>query len=129
MTGYFNILQRFWLEEEVGNDAQTYCYWGVDVYFDGDGSGVMMAENVTTNFTYTQDEWTAVNAVIDLDLNEATVTIGGEELYTWPWNVGTTGENDCPKLGGVDFYGATQDSAGENCDPSFYIDDVSAVQQ
>lgn len=128
MLGYFNILQRFWTEDESGGEASSYCYWGMDAYFDGDGTGLVWAENETTAFTYTEDAWTPVSATIDLDLNEAAVTIGDTELYTWPWNVGTTGENDCPRLGGVNFYGATQDSSETDGTPSFFVDDVSATQ-
>jgi hypothetical protein len=130
MLGYFNILQRFWTEdEEAGGEAQGFCFWGVDVFFDGDGTGVVMAEGDTIAFSYTADTWTAVSATIDVDLNEAAISIGGSEVHSWAWNVGTDGENNCHQLGGVNFYGIGQDSGGDGGEPSFFIDDVSFAQQ
>ena len=100
----------------------------MDVFFDGDGSGIVRAEGEDISFSYTQDSWVAVNAVVDIDGNEATVTIGSTAVHTWDWNVGNFGENDCPRLGGVDFYGPGYDSSETPADPGFYIDNVSVTQ-
>jgi hypothetical protein len=125
--GYFSILQRFWSEDESSGNAMEYIRWGVDVFFDDGGTGVVMAAGLAPSFDYTPNAWVPVSAVIDLDTNEGTMTIDGTEVATWPWNLGSTGENDCQRLGGINFYGNPSDSNNDDGDCGYYVDDVSVT--
>ncbi len=130
-VGYFNIMQRFWSEEESSSGAEGYNFWGVNVWFDDGGTGVVVAGGQDPRFNYTQDVWVAVSALIDLDANEATMSIGGEEVHSWAWDLdilGIGGVLNCPRLGGVDFHGISTDSNDDEASARYYIDEVSVVR-
>ncbi len=126
---YFNILQRFWSEEESSGIQEDHNFWGVDVWFDHGGTGVVLGEGPYRTFDYAQDAWVAVSAVIDLDANQATMSIGGEEVHTWAWrNLDYGGASNCQRLAGVDFHGSPTDSIGDLGRARYYIDDVSVAR-
>ena len=95
-SGYFNM----------GNSGDpTDWQWEVEVFFNNDGTGYTTQSFDT--WTYEFGEIT-VDVLIDLDNGLASLQINGNCVETWEW----TGA-----LGGVNFYGATNDT--------YIIDDFS----
>ena len=65
--GYFNVLQDF---------ASSNSLYGMEVYFNDNGTGTVNAAGESTGkFTYTQGAWTAINLIIDVDDDFATLYI------------------------------------------------------
>ncbi len=69
-------------------------------------------------FTYPHDTWFNVAHLYDLDNNTASLWIDGVQLFSFKpsWDIFTQTPNGVIKLGGVDFYGNTNNL--------YYVDDV-----
>jgi len=100
-SGYFNMLSDF--------TYNTGGYWAFECYLDVGGGGRLMANHVTggTAFTYNYDTWNFVQIRIDLDTDNATFTINGTDVLTWPWSQGASTGAGPLVIDVVDFYGAT----------------------
>jgi hypothetical protein len=109
--GYFNMLHDF-----AGGDSE----WAFQVYFNANGNGSVDAGKTdAASFNYEYDTWFDVITIVDLNDDFATLYIGGQEIISWKWSLGTSGGGTMVKLDAVNFYGIT--SGGSS---GMYIDDV-----
>ena len=109
--GYFNTLQDF---------NGTSSEWGMQVYFDNGGAGLVDAGGAGTGtFTYSYDTWILNEINVDLDEDWAVYSVDGTVIVEWQWSTGTFGTGTLNQLGGTNFYGWD-----ENGSAKYYIDDV-----
>jgi hypothetical protein len=95
-SGYFNM----------GNSGDpTNWQWEFEVYFNDNGTGYTTQSYETWSYEFGE---VAIEVLIDLDNGLASLQVNGDCVETWDW----TGA-----LGGVNFYGATNDT--------YIIDDFS----
>ncbi|MAQ31542.1 MAG: hypothetical protein CMD26_02250, partial [Flavobacteriales bacterium] len=88
-SGYFNM----------GNSGDPSNWqWEFEVYFNDDGTGYTTQSYETWSYEFGT---VAVAVLIDLDNGLASLQINGNCVDTWDWS---------GALGGVNFYGATNDS-------------------
>jgi hypothetical protein len=114
--GYFNMLHDF-----AGGDSQ----WAFQVYFNANGVGsVDAAKTGAASFTYEYDTWMDVEVIIDLDDDFATFYLGGEEVVSWKWSLGTSGGGTLTRLDAVNFYGIAQGGSS-----GMYVDDVVFTEE
>jgi hypothetical protein len=112
--GYYN-LQHF---QAPGNQ------WANEVYFGNGGSGNIVANNVTTNFTHANDQWILIENHVDIDNDTAALFIDGTHIVTWPFATQAGGGAGAAQLGGVNFFGGS--IAGQI--PTYYFDDVTFTE-
>ena len=111
--GYFNLLNEF---------AGANSIWAIQVYFNSDGTGSVDANGANAaTFNYTLDQWMYINIIVDVDDDYATLYIDGNEIISWIFSKGASGDEDLPKLDALNLYGHS-----EGVVPGlYYIDDVS----
>lgn len=113
---FFNILHAF-----AGSGSE----WAIGVYFNipsgttGMEAGTYIQQNdVLTNFTIPSDTWFPVSFMIDLDNDNATISINGSQLLEWQFSTQESGGAGLRQLGAVDFYPPTSAA-------TFYIDNFA----
>lgn len=112
--GYFN-LGSVWVTGGAG-----YQY-GMDVFFNGDGSGNVNAAS-TGVFTYTQNAWTDVSVMVDLGAGTGELFINSVSVFSGPWGASNGfGVMDVFGIAFTDATNATQITA------NFYVDDVTLL--
>jgi hypothetical protein len=98
-SGYFNMLSDF--------TFVTGGYWAFECYFDVGGGGRLIANHVTTNFTYNYDTWNFVVVMANLGADQASFTMNGSTVLSWPWTQGSSTGAGPLAIDVADFYGAT----------------------
>jgi hypothetical protein len=106
-SGYFNNLSDF--------TFGTGGYWAMECYFDVGGGGRLVT-SATTNFSYPNGTWFPVSVVVNLNSDQATMTVDNVLVHTWQWTVGASGGTGPLVLDAADFFGATADD-------EMYVDD------
>jgi hypothetical protein len=112
---YFNLMHNW----------PTPYEWATDVWFSNNGTVYnMVFQTQGTNGTYPAAQWFKVVALVNLDTDQATLTVNNQLLHTWQWSInhnnGAPGQN---KLAAVNFYGhSPQGQQG-----LYYIDDVKVT--
>jgi len=103
---YFNLLHFF----SSGNGGQD-SEWAVGVYFNIPPSLSSMppgtnvrTNNILTPFTFPSNTWVPIHFYIDLDSDEASITINNNELVTWQFSTQESGGAGTLQLGRVDLY-------------------------
>jgi hypothetical protein len=90
-SGYFNF----------GNSGDVAAWdWECEMYFDADGTGYATSA-MDSPWEYVPGSTMAIATYIDLDNQQAIMSIDGEWVAEWDW----TGA-----LGGVNFFGAAADT-------------------
>ncbi|MDR2971044.1 MAG: T9SS type A sorting domain-containing protein, partial [Bacteroidales bacterium] len=123
VPAYFNILNHF-----VPSNPSA-CQWAVGVYFNiltdpnFPGPGTYVRNNkINTNFTAPSNAWFPVSITVDLDNDEASITINGNHLLTWQYSIDENGDPAPRKLAAVDFFPPQTTSV-------FYFDDFVYTMQ
>jgi len=110
-TGYFNLLQEF-----AGSNSQ----WGLQVYFDADGTGIVDAGGEGAgSFDFAYDTWLQMRIVIDINLDWAELYVDGHNVVQWKWSRGALGTGDLKKLNAMNLY--AWDETGV---PKVYYDNI-----
>ena len=87
--------------------------WAFENYYNDDGTITVIKDTETiATGAYPQDQWFDVSLWVDLDNDQAILTIDGNEIFDIVW--------DTP-LGGINFYAAQGFTGGQGL---YYIDDV-----
>jgi hypothetical protein len=109
--GYFNTLATF----DVPN---SNYYWGMECYFTTTGVCSVYAGSATPNIssTYPIATWFPVEVVVDLDNDQAQLSVNNEIVTTWQWTLGSRGFGSPLTLDANDFF-------GQNPTNELYIDD------
>jgi len=111
--GYFNLLHAF---------ASADSDWAVEVSFVPEGDIRMLVQGATTLVgNYTHGTWFDVNVMVDLDADNADLSINGALLYSWPFSYdaqSTTG--GMLQLAAINFFAY----AGGTGQATYYIDDL-----
>lgn len=129
-SGVYNIKFAYYIEDGYGgyyNFQHTFgSEWAFAVYLNDDGTGYLAAGGEQIDLTYPQDEWFHIENHINLDEDEATLMINGEEIHTWQYSLLESEDNtvDNPMLDVVNFYSAAEEPA----DPKYYFDDFSYLE-
>ena len=129
-SGVYDINFWYYMEDGYGgyyNIQHTFgSEWAFAVYLNDDGTGYLKVGNVEYDLTYPQDEWFKIENHIDLDADEATLVVNGEEIHTWQYSLLESSEDpiDNPMLDVLNFY-----SAGEgDAEPKYYVDDFEYIE-
>lgn len=71
-------------------------------------------------FPYPHDQWFKITLALDVDNNISIISLDDTPIALWPLNWSIFSQTGAQAIGGVDFYGNTNNL--------FYVDDVSFVQ-
>jgi hypothetical protein len=107
---YFNIMHQAFPPGE----------WAVDAYFDADGSGYLLLNNVENAFTYTNAAWNEIKVDINMDTDQAEFFVNGTSVHQWQWSIQNNAAAGMNQMAWLDIFAA----APTGTPALFYVDDV-----
>ena len=132
--GYFNILHNF----AGGSSTWAFeCYMGPYSLVKNEGgladedlvyAGLFSYDDTSAVFFYTPDTWFHINLDIDLDKDNITANVAGEEIASWQFStIPDTTNNTMMKMDAINFFaGCLDNSMTENSTLSgtYYVDNL-----
>lgn len=117
--GYFNI------QHVLKNQ------WALECYFHSTGGGYLSVGGAEYNFTCATDTWIPIEFDVDMDNDQATLTVNNAVVHTWPFHYQQGNTNGTNQLAGINFYAGSPISSSTS--GNYYVDDfvvteVSAAQ-
>ena len=111
--GYFNI-QHVLLQQ-----------WALECYFNTNGTGYLSVGGSEYNFTYPSNAWFAIEFDVDMDNDEATLTVNNNLVHTWPFHYQQGNTNGVNQLAGINFYAGSPTSSVSG---TYYVDDFVVTE-
>lgn len=105
------IIKRF----SAGNTSNEV---GAQIYFTGNGNGIINVNSKVISFTYPQSEWMTVRIAIDFTSNKYELSINGIKKASWDANWEVNSATGSKRIEAFQFQ-ATANNA------QFYLDDLS----
>ena len=112
--GYFNI-QHILLQQ-----------WALECYFYNTGNGYLSVGGVEYNFTCSTDTWIPIAFDVDMDNDEASLTVNNTLVHTWPFSYQQGNTNGTNQLAGINFYAGSPISSSTS--GSYYVDDFVVTE-
>ena len=117
--GYFNI-QHILLQQ-----------WALECYFNTNGTGYLSVGGSTYNFNYPSNAWFPIEFDVDMDNDQASLTVNNVAVHTWPFSYQQGNTSGVNQLAGINFYAGSP--LGNTYHGNYYVDDfvvteVSAAQ-
>ena len=115
--GYFNI------QHILKNQ------WALECYFNSTGGGYLSVGGQEYNFSSPTNAWFPIEFDVDMDNDQATLTINNAAVHTWPFSYQQGNTNGVNQLAGINFYaGAPNNATGTYYVDDFIVTEVSAAQ-
>ena len=115
--GYFNI------QHILKNQ------WALECYFNSTGGGYLSVGGQEYNFSSPTNAWFPIEFDVDMDNDQATLTINNVAVHTWPFSYQQGNTNGVNQLAGINFYaGAPNNATGTYYVDDFIVTEVSAAQ-
>ena len=115
--GYFNI------QHILKNQ------WALECYFNSTGDGYLSVGGQEYNFSSPTNAWFPIEFDVDMDNDQATLTINNVAVHTWPFSYQQGNTNGVNQLAGINFYaGAPNNATGTYYVDDFIVTEVSAAQ-
>ncbi len=80
MTGQFALMAQFLWGDKI---------WGMECYFDQGGAGRIFKGDTLT-FTWTENTWQTVRVLVDIEDDQAVMTLDTGTIASWHWSRGGT---------------------------------------
>ena len=109
---YFNI-QHILLQQ-----------WALECYFNSTGGGYLSVGGSQYNFTSPSDAWFPIEFDVDMDNDQATLTVNSVLVHTWPFSYQQGNTNGVNQLAGINFYAGAPNSASG----TYYVDDFVVTE-
>lgn len=127
-TGHYLLTFNYYIPSS-GNGAYfniqhvLLSQWALECYFNNNGTGYLFVGGSEYNFTYPSNSWFPIEFDVDMDDDEATLTINGELVLNWPFHYHQGNTNGINKLAGINFYAGAPNGSG-----SYYVDDFVVTE-
>ena len=109
---YFNI-QHILLQQ-----------WALECYFNSTGDGYLSVGGSEYNFSSPTDAWFPIEFDVDMDNDQATLTVNSVLVHTWPFSYQQGNTNGVNQLAGINFYAGAPNSASG----TYYVDDFVVTE-
>ena len=105
--------------------------WALECYFHNTGGGYLSVGGSEYNFTCPTDAWFPIVFDVDMDNDQASLTVNNLAVHTWPFHYQQGSINGDNQLAGINFYAGSPISSSTS--GNYYVDDfvvteVSAAQ-
>ena len=112
--GYFNI-QHVLLQQ-----------WSFECYFYNNGSGYLKVGGTNIDFTYPSNAWFPVVMDVDMDQDQASLTINNVVVNSWPFHyTGDATSGGVNQLAGIDLFAGSPTSGVPG---TYYVDDFVVTE-
>ena len=128
-TGHYTLTFNYYVPS-TGNGAYFNIQhillqqWALECYFNSTGGGYLSVGGTEYNFTSPTDAWFPMEFDVDMDNNQATLTVNNELVHTWPFSYQQGNTNGVNQLAGINFYAG----APNNASGSYYVDDFVVTE-
>ena len=112
--GYFNI-QHILLQQ-----------WALECYFYNTGGGYLSVGGSEYTFSCSTDAWLPIVFDVDMDNDQASLTINNVLVHTWPFSYQQGNVNGVKQLAGINFYAGSPISGSTS--GSYYVDDFVVTE-
>ena len=112
--GYFNI-QHVLLQQ-----------WALECYFYNTGNGYLSVGGAEYNFTCPSNAWFPIEFDVDMDNDQASLTVNNVLVHTWPFSYQQGNTNGTNQLAGINFYAGSPVSSSTS--GSYYVDDFVVTE-
>ena len=105
--------------------------WALECYFHSTGGGYLSVGGAEYNFSCPADAWFPIEFDVDMDNDQASLTVNNVAVHTWPFSYQQGNTNGVNQLAGINFYAGSP--VGSTISGTYYVDDfvvteVSAAQ-
>ena len=128
-TGHYTLTFNYYVPS-TGNGAYFNIQhillqqWALECYFNSTGGGYLSVGGTEYNFTSPTDAWFPMEFDVDMDNDQATLTVNNELVHTWPFSYQQGNTNGVNQLAGINFYAG----APNNASGSYYVDDFVVTE-
>ncbi len=128
-TGHYTLTFNYYVPSS-GNGAYFNIQhillqqWALECYFNSTGGGYLSVGGTEYNFTSPTDAWFPMEFDVDMDNDQATLTVNNELVHTWPFSYQQGNTNGVNQLAGINFYAG----APNNASGSYYVDDFVVTE-
>ena len=100
--------------------------WSYECYFYNNGNAYLKVGGTQYNFTYPSNAWFPVVMDVDMDNDEASLSINNVVVHTWPFHYTADATTDgVNQLAGIDLYAG---SPTDGVSGTYYVDDFEVTE-
>jgi hypothetical protein len=129
-TGHYTLAFNMYVPS-TGNGAYFNIQhaigqiWALGCYFDNDGTGYLTVGDVRYDFTYPSNAWFSVLLDMNMDQDEASLSINNIEVNSWPFHYSENSTGGSIVLAAINFYAGTP---YDNLEGTYYVDDFVVTE-
>ena len=135
-TGHYTLIFNYYVPS-TGNGGYFNIQhilknqWALECYFNNTGGGYLSVGGSEYNFSCPADAWFPIEFDVDMDNDQASLTVNNVAVHTWPFSYQQGNTNGVNQLAGINFYAGSPIS--NSTSGTYYVDDfvvteVSAAQ-
>ena len=135
-TGHYTLTFNYYIPSS-GNGGYfniqhvLKSQWALECYFHSAGGGYLSVGGSEYNFTCPTNAWFSIEFDVDMDNDQASLTVNDVLVHTWPFHYQQGNTNGTNQLAGINFYAGSPVSSTTS--GTYYVDDfvvteVSAAQ-
>ena len=128
-TGHYTLTFNYYVPSS-GNGAYFNIQhvllqqWALECYFNSTGDGYLSVGGSEYNFSSPTNAWFPIEFDVDMDNDQASLTVNNVLVHTWPFSYQQGNTNGVNQLAGINFYAGAPNSASG----TYYVDDFVVTE-
>ena len=128
-TGHYTLTFNYYVPS-TGNGAYFNIQhvllqqWALECYFNSTGDGYLSVGGSEYNFSSPTNAWFPIEFDVDMDNDQASLTVNNVLVHTWPFSYQQGNTNGVNQLAGINFYAGAPNSASG----TYYVDDFVVTE-
>ena len=112
-TGHYTLTFNYYVPS-TGNGAYFNIQhillqqWALECYFNNNGTGYLSVGGAEINFNYPSNAWFPIEFDVDMDNDQAILTVNNVLVHTWQFSYQQGNTNGINQLAGINFYAGAQ---------------------
>lgn len=129
-TGHYTLTFNYYVPSS-GNGAYFNIQhillqqWALECYFNNNGTGYLSVGGLQINFNYPSNAWFPIEFDVDMDNDQASLTVNNVLVHSWPFSYQEGNINGVNQLAGINFYAGSPTSGVSG---TYYVDDFVVTE-
>lgn len=130
-TGHYTLTFNYYVPSS-GNGAYfniqhvLLSQWALECYFHNTGGGYLSVGGSEYNFSCPTNAWFPIEFDVDMDNDQASLTVNNVLVHTWPFHYQQGNTNGTNQLAGINFYAGSPISGSTS--GTYYVDDFVVTE-
>ena len=130
-TGHYTLTFNYYVPSS-GNGAYfniqhvLLSQWALECYFHSTGGGYLSVGGSEYNFSSPTNAWFPIEFDVDMDNDQASLTVNNVLVHTWPFHYQQGNTNGTNQLAGINFYAGSPISGSTS--GTYYVDDFVVTE-